>query len=291
LISQSNKMERQHPIFPTNHQAFTLVELLVVIGVIAVLISLLLPSLSKARESADRISCASNLRQIVLTMQMFGNDNKNRPPPTSNRQWRTISATTWQPISPTVASAPIDTTVVGRVFETRDQLGFQYTGQNWANLLLMGRYLVGDKALDCPVYNNTEIIVPAGIPRCNLAYGMNSTVTYFPEIISAVDPNTLSQYQSLWSRYAVIRFGRVRDPAKSILLSDRVMANDAHWTDAAGIGWNHNGSGGAEASTRSDLGLAMADRDRPGDWVELFDERNSADELTHGEEGTTDEHG
>src|SRR5262245_66542516 len=59
---------------------FTLIELLVVIAVIAILAALLLPALSKAKESARRARCASNLKQIVLAAAVYTDENDDRFP-------------------------------------------------------------------------------------------------------------------------------------------------------------------------------------------------------------------
>jgi prepilin-type N-terminal cleavage/methylation domain-containing protein/prepilin-type processing-associated H-X9-DG protein len=60
--------------------AFTLVELLVVIGIISILIAMLLPALNKARQSAWRISCQSQMKQVAYGMLMYANENKGTLP-------------------------------------------------------------------------------------------------------------------------------------------------------------------------------------------------------------------
>ena len=59
---------------------FTLIELLVVVAIIAVLISILIPSLKEAKEQARKVVCMSNLKQIGLAVQMYLNDRKDRLP-------------------------------------------------------------------------------------------------------------------------------------------------------------------------------------------------------------------
>lgn len=140
-------------------KGFTLVELLVVIGIIALLISILLPSLQKAREAGVRISCSSNLRQLAMAWQSYAADNKGKLALSELRYWRDDATLPYN-----------ENTLWSGMLKP-------YTGDNQVPFnnpaYLVGTYslLTADKVFDCPAF--TENIRDNGFAvSAYVAYGM-----------------------------------------------------------------------------------------------------------------------
>lgn len=77
-----NPSKTNRHFFHKRRQGFTLIELLVVVAIIAILIAILMPSLSNARAQSKAVMCASNLRSVGLAMEIYRNENDGRYVPT-----------------------------------------------------------------------------------------------------------------------------------------------------------------------------------------------------------------
>jgi prepilin-type N-terminal cleavage/methylation domain-containing protein len=95
-------------VLPGKHRGWTLVELLVVIGIIAILLGLLMPAMNRAREQARRVACLANVRTLTQAAMLYVHDNGQQLPEACSANTplesplcpRTLVAPPWTIIGP-----------------------------------------------------------------------------------------------------------------------------------------------------------------------------------------------
>lgn len=182
---------------------FTLVELLVVIGVIALLTGLLLPSLSAAREAANRSACASNLRQLVLASRLYAGESRDFLPP-AHLNFITQNLHRWHGTRPDINAA------------------FDFSG---SPLL---RQLQTPAIKRCPSFAPVEI-QPGQAGAFEAAcggYGYNATYLGSSSGVPALASLSLptADYEARVTNVPA-RLSQVRRPAETVCFADTAIAN------------------------------------------------------------------
>lgn len=197
---------------------FTLVELLVVIGIISVLAGLLLPALKNAMDASYTVVCHNNLKQIGLGVMQYGNDFSDYIPYGFHRKGPTGEE--WK--------YPIDWYGVLR----------PYLGQNYGAHTLTGPNGVGGNLSMCPAYECTTVSTIAAVPWPEIYRCQYWTLTTY-------NTNSYLRYGNASDAYGVSRFSNIRHPSDAMLVVESGRNVASEWP---GLYYNPRHGGLVDAS-------------------------------------------
>ena len=301
-MQQNQENPMKHRLQSSARTGFTLVELLVVIGIIALLIGILLPTLNKARQQSNIVKCLSNVRQITLASKMFAADHQGCIPtctsdyPTGTSYPRLVDPYRQKFIWRYVAGQSTGGVLAEWASSLLPYLGFkQLDVDNFENQIALptpGGLTVkvfqcpSDPALDMPtpgylLYNNTSPAT-AYVP---ISYGLNADITSLSDPTAVQSgPSPLPVYFNNSNTLIVsgsppgnqpinCRIDRVPFPAETLLFADcgnRVpnpdrAGNPCDWPDV--LYYTSNSDASLATSTTPNTSILTMDTMSKASWL------------------------
>ena len=202
------------------HRGFTLVELLVVIGIITLLIGILFPVLGRAREYARTIQCASNIKQICNAVLMYVNDNRGILPFTSALPESMLSPET-------LRAYPVRLQEFGR-------LNFN-EGTFWP--YLSASPAVREQIYSCPSDEPPRYARQYLLPKPNLNFPRNFSYTFHGDIggwARKIPPQSFKDWAGL-------KITMVKHPSHKVMILEEEMPRQAGGSPVAPHGSNDYG--------------------------------------------------
>lgn len=245
--------------------AFTLVELLVVIGIVAVLLGLLLPAVQKVRNTAARLKCANNLKQMGLALHAYHDTEGHFPPGVDNTESPYNMPPTWYPYWSWMARI-MPYYEQDNLFRQADSFArggplSNYQWWPWGGFWLspptppnpaLG---TANKVFQCPGDGRTELVT-----RVDLGGGYLVPIAFTAYLgISGISGDKNGDSSGILACNRTSRFGDVTDGASNtIMVGERPPSSDLYygwWF--AGAGYDGTGTGDVVMGAR-ELGYASA---------------------------------